>query len=181
MTKPTYKIVNGDDLSLTVVSNNKDLLFKTHQRWHFMMDSCKPFIPDHMMDKHNFKSRRFLILDMTDISKIDIDGQSTYSFTADTIELPDDKTVLEAIRDYYYKYKFEESRSKFYGVDSDIPITNQFTHILHNPDSTIGVNILNNINSKGDTISQIDLNTNSVKIKGKNIVIKEENNGNTNY
>lgn len=176
MTKPTYKIINGDDLSLTVVSNNENLLFKTHQQWDFMMDSCKPFITDYMMDKHNFKSRRFLIVDMTNISKINIDGQSSYSFTADTIEVPDDKTVLEAIRDYYYNYKFKESRSKFYGVDSEIPITNPFTHLFHNPDSTI-----DNINSKGDTISQIDLNTNSVKNEGKNIVIKEENNGNTNY
>lgn len=103
MTKPTYKIVQNDDLSLTVVSDNEKLIKQTHSRWSFMMNNCKVFFPDHMMDKHNFKTRRFAIVGLTEIvkSKHKEEDEWEYSFEAGTIEIPDGKSIFEAIRDHY--------------------------------------------------------------------------------
>lgn len=102
MSKPTYKIVQNNDLSLTVFSNDKKLLSTTRERWLYMMHNCKAFIPDHIMDKHKFTTRRFLI---TDINKIDWvndeDDKHLYLFDAKTLEVPNDKSIFHAIRDHY--------------------------------------------------------------------------------
>lgn len=104
---PTYKITQHDDLSLTVTSNDEKLIAKTRQRWEFMMNNCKFFVADHMLDNHKFKTRRFLIVGLTEIVtyKHNEDDIFTHEFEAGVIEVPDDKTVLEAIRDYYKETK----------------------------------------------------------------------------
>lgn len=101
MTTPTYKIVQNNDLSLTVFSNDEKLLTKTRERWLYMMRNCKAFIPDHIMDRHKFTTRRFLITDITVIDKIDEDDKYLYVFDVKTLEVPNDKSIFHTIRDYY--------------------------------------------------------------------------------
>nr|DAP83394.1 MAG TPA: hypothetical protein [Caudoviricetes sp.] len=102
---PTYKITQHDNLALTVTSNDEKLIAKTRQRWEFMMNNCKFFVADHMLDNHKFKTRRFLIVGLTEIVKYNEDDVFAYEFEAGVIEVPDDKTVFETIRDYYKENK----------------------------------------------------------------------------
>lgn len=103
MTTPTYKIEqNGNNL--IVSSDNEKLLTTTHQRWRFMMNNCKTFIPDHIMDKHDFKTRRFLLVSLGEILKVDVGDKYIYEFTAETLEVPNDKGIFDTIRDYYTEH-----------------------------------------------------------------------------
>lgn len=101
MSKPHYKIVQNNDLSLTVFSNDEKLLSTTRERWLYMMHNCKAFIPDHIMDRHKFKTRRFLITEISAIDKIDEDDKYLYVFDAKTMEVPNDKSIFHAILDHY--------------------------------------------------------------------------------
>jgi len=60
-----------------------------------------------MLDNHKFKTRRFLIVRLTEIVtyKYNEDDVFAHEFEAGVIEVPDDKTVFEAIRDYYKENK----------------------------------------------------------------------------
>lgn len=102
---PTYKITQHDNLALTVTSNDEKLIAKTRQRWEFMMNNCKAFIPDHLMDKHNFKQQRFLVTDLSDIVKFDKGDKYVYKFLAQTIEVPNEKSIFHTIRDHYKETK----------------------------------------------------------------------------
>lgn len=105
MTTPTYKIVQNNDLSLTVFSSDKKLLATTRERWLYMMHNCKAFIPDHIMDRHKFTTRRFLITDITKIDWIDEDDKRLYVFDVKTLEVPNDKSIFHTIRDHYKETK----------------------------------------------------------------------------
>lgn len=105
MTTPTYKIKQYNDLSLTVFSNDEELLKKTRERWLYMMHNCKAFIPDHIMDKHKFTTRRFLITDIDTIEKIDEYHKCLYMFNVKTLEVPNDKSIFHTIRDHYKENK----------------------------------------------------------------------------
>lgn len=105
MTTPTYKIVQNDDLSLVVSSDNEKLLETTYKRWYFMMSNCKPFIPDHIMDKHNFKTHRFLIISMGEIQKLDVGKKYIYQFKAYTVEVPNNKSILKTLTSITETYK----------------------------------------------------------------------------
>lgn len=98
---PTYKLTHNDDLSITVSSDNEKLIITTFQRWRFMMHNCKAFIPDHLMDKHHFKQHRFLVTDLTEIVKVDSGDKYIYEFTAQTMEVPNGKSVFHTMRDHY--------------------------------------------------------------------------------
>ena len=101
---PTYKLTHNDDHSITVSSDNEKLIVTTFQRWQFMMNNCKAFIPDHLMDKHHFKQHRFLVTDLTEIVKVDSGDKYIYEFTAQTMEVPNTKSVFHAIRDHYTEH-----------------------------------------------------------------------------
>lgn len=98
---PTYKLTHNDNLSITVSSDNEKLIVTTFQRWRFMMNNCKAFIPDHLMDKHNFKQQRFLVTDLSEIVKFDDGDKYIYRFLAQTIEVPDGESIFHTIRDHY--------------------------------------------------------------------------------
>ena len=103
MTTPTYKIgQNGN--KLIVSSDNEKLLVTTHQRWRFMLHNCKAFHPDAIMDKHDFKTTRFLLVSLGEILKIDVGDKYIYEFTAETLEVPNDKSIFDTIRDYYTEH-----------------------------------------------------------------------------
>lgn len=104
MTTPTYKIVQNGD-SLIVSSDNEKLLTTTYKRWQFMMSNCKSFIPDHIMDKHNFKTRRFLIISMGEIQKVDVGDKYIYEFKAYTVEVPNDQSILKTLTGISETYK----------------------------------------------------------------------------
>lgn len=105
MITPTYKIVQNNDLSLTVFCSDKKLLTTTRERWVYMMHNCKAFIPDHIMDRHKFTTRRFLITDITKIYWIDEDDKRLYVFEVKTLEVPNDKSIFQTIRDHYKETK----------------------------------------------------------------------------
>lgn len=105
MATPTYKIVQNDDLSLVVSSDNEKLLTTTHQRWQFMMKNCKAFIPDHIMDKHNFKTHRFLLISLGEIQKVDVGDKYVYEFKAYTVEAPNDKSIFDTLTGITTTYK----------------------------------------------------------------------------
>lgn len=102
MTTPTYKIQQNGD-ALIVSSDNEKLLTTTYKRWQFMMSNCKPFIPDHIMDKHIFKTHRFLIISMGEIQKVDVDNK--YQFKAYTIEVPNAQSILQTLMGISETYK----------------------------------------------------------------------------
>jgi len=104
MTTPTYKIVQNGD-ALIVSSDNEKLLTTTYKRWQFMMSNCKPFIPDHIMDKHNFKTHRFLIISMGEIQKVDVDDKHIYQFKAYTLEVPNKQSILQTLTGISEAYK----------------------------------------------------------------------------
>lgn len=104
MTTPTYKIQQNGD-ALIVSSNNEKLLTTTYKRWKFMMSNCKPFIPDHIMDKHNFKTHRFLIISMGEIQKVDVDDKHIYQFKAYTVEVPNSQSILQTLTAISNTYK----------------------------------------------------------------------------
>ena len=104
MTTPTYKIVQNGD-ALIVSSDNENLLTTTYKRWKFMMSNCKPFIPDHIMDKHNFKTHRFLIISMGEIQKVDVDDKHIYQFKAYTVEVPNKQSILQTLTGISETYK----------------------------------------------------------------------------
>ena len=104
MTTPTYKIVQNGD-ALIVSSDNEKLLTTTYKRWKFMMSNCKPFIPDHIMDKHNFKTHRFLIISMGEIQKVDVDDKHIYQFKAYTVEVPNKQSILQTLTGISETYK----------------------------------------------------------------------------
>ena len=104
MTTPTYKIVQNGD-ALIVSSDNEKILTTTYKRWKFMMSNCKPFIPDHIMDKHNFKTHRFLIISMGEIQKVDVDDKHIYQFKAYTVEVPNKQSILQTLTGISETYK----------------------------------------------------------------------------
>lgn len=103
MTTPTYKITHNGDF-LLVSSDDEKLLETTYKRWQFMMKNCKAFHPDAIMDKHDFKTTRFLIISMGEINKFDIGEKYIYQFTAETLEVPNDKGIFDTIRDHYTEH-----------------------------------------------------------------------------
>ena len=104
MTTPTYKIVQNGD-ALIVSSDNEKLLTTPYKRWQIMMSNCKPFIPDHIMDKHNFKTHRFLIISMGEIQKVDVDDKHIYQFKAYTVEVPNKQSILQTLTGISETYK----------------------------------------------------------------------------
>lgn len=104
MTTPTYKITHNGDF-LLVSSDNEKLLTTTYKRWQFMMSNCKPFIPDHIMDKHNFKTHRFLIISMGEINKFDVGEKYIYQFKAYTVEVPNKQSILQTLTGISETYK----------------------------------------------------------------------------
>ena len=104
MTTPTYKIVQNGD-ALIVSSDNEKLLTTTYKRWQFMMRNCKPFIPDHIMNKHNFKTHRFLIVSMGEIQKVDVEDKHIYQFKAYTVEVPNKQSILQSLTGISEAYK----------------------------------------------------------------------------
>ena len=102
---PTYKLTQDNSLAITVASDNEKLIVTTFQRWRFMMNNCKAFIPDHLMDKHHFKQQRFLVTDLSDIVKFDKGDKYVYKFLAQTIEVPNEKSIFHTIRDHYKENK----------------------------------------------------------------------------
>nr|DAU06701.1 MAG TPA: hypothetical protein [Caudoviricetes sp.] len=105
MTTPTYKIVQNDDLSLVVSSDNEKLLETTYKRWEFMMKNCKSFNPNAIMDKHDFKTPRFLIISMGEINKLDVGKKYIYQFKAYTVEVPNDKSIFDTLTGIATTYK----------------------------------------------------------------------------
>lgn len=103
MTTPTYKITHYGDF-LLVSSDDEKLLETTYKRWQFMMKNCKAFHPDAIMDKHDFKTTRFLIISMGEINKFDVGEKYIYQFKAYTAEVPNDKSIFDTIRDYYTEH-----------------------------------------------------------------------------
>lgn len=105
MTNPTYKITQINDLSLLVSSDNEKLLTETYKRWKFMMKNCKTFNPDAIMDKHDFKTTRFLIISMGEINKFDVGEKYIYQFKAHTVEVPNDKSIFDTLTGITTTYK----------------------------------------------------------------------------
>lgn len=104
MTTPTYKITHNGDF-LLVSSDDEKLLETTYKRWQFMMKNCKAFHPDAIMDKHDFKTTRFLIISMGEINKFDVGEKYIYQFKAYTAEVPNDKSIFDTITNIATTYK----------------------------------------------------------------------------
>lgn len=104
MTTPTYKITHNGDF-LLVSSDDEKLLDTTYKRWQFMMKNCKAFNPDAIMDKHDFKTTRFLIISMGEINKFDVGEKYIYQFKAYTVEVPNDKSILQTLTSVATTYK----------------------------------------------------------------------------
>ena len=104
MTTPTYKIEQKGN-ALIVSSDNEKLLTSTHQRWYFMLKNCKAFVPDHIMNNHNFKTRRFLLISLGEIQKVDTGDKYTYEFKAYPVEVPNDKSIFDTLTGLAESYK----------------------------------------------------------------------------
>lgn len=104
MTTPTYKITHYGDF-LLVSSDDEKLVDTTYKRWQFMMKNCKAFHPDAIMDKHDFKTTRFLIISMGEINKFDVGEKYIYQFKAYTAEVPNDKSIFDTLTSITTTYK----------------------------------------------------------------------------